>query len=488
LQTRILLVVLFPRAFGDRHNEVAHLSVEKPGLATMPTVLVVEKKPVIGSLLRERFVSESVSVDCVCCIDEAVENFQEAGYDVLIWNVAASKTERSKGLELLDKLTQNSSRTYIIAVTDRWASPTELNRIRGYAHRTLTHPLSGDEIHALVMQAFSQEPSSEAMKAPEPAMPLEFEGMLGVSLPMQDVFRRIIEAASEDISVLITGETGTGKDMVASAIHRSSRRAAGPYVAVNTGAIPSDLIASELFGRERGAYTGADESAKGHFEQAHGGTIFLDEISTINEKAQVSLLRVLESKTFRRVGGDKDICANVRVIAATNENLEAAVHDRRFREDLYYRLDVFHIHVPPLRERPGGVALLTNHFVPHFSAIYKKNVRSIAPETWPCLRNYSWTGNVRELKNVIQRAVLMARGHELTPDLLPLRIRGASSMQRTLADKIGSIHVGMTLNRVEREFIVMTLTATQGNKKEAAEQLGISRRALYDKLRKHELL
>jgi DNA-binding NtrC family response regulator len=338
------------------------------------------------------------------------------------------------------------------------------------------------------MQACSQEQSSESLRTPEAAMPLEFEGMLGVSLPMQEVFRRVVEAASEDISVLITGETGTGKDMVASAIHRTSRRANGPYVAVNTGAIPSELIASELFGRERGAYTGAGESAKGHFEQAHGGSIFLDEISTINEKAQVSLLRVLESKTFRRVGGDRDICANVRVIAATNENLEQAVHERRFREDLYYRLDVFRIHVPALRERPGGVALLTNHFVPHFSAIYKKNVRSIASETWPCLRNYSWPGNVRELKNVIQRAVLMAQGHELTPDLLPLRIRGASGMQRPAAERSGSIHVGMTLDRVEREFIVMTLTSTQGNKKEAAEQLGISRRALYDKLKKHGLL
>jgi DNA-binding NtrC family response regulator len=453
----------------------------------MPKVLIIEKKPAIQTLLRERFEDASVLVDSVPCVDQAAKNFLAAVYDVLIWNAVVSKTEQSKGLELLDKLTQNSSRTYIIAITDRWASPIEVNRLRGYAHRTLTHPLQGDEIHALVTQAFSQEATSEGLETQESAVPLEFEGMLGVSLPMQEVFRRIVEAASEDISVLITGETGTGKDMVASAIHRRSRRASGAYVAVNTGAIPSELIASELFGRERGAYTGADESAKGHFEQAHGGTIFLDEISTINEKAQVSLLRVLESKTFRRVGGDKDICANVRVIAATNENLEEAVRDRKFREDLYYRLDVFHIYVPALRERPGGVALLTNHFVPHFSAIYKKNVRAISKETWPCLRNYSWPGNVRELKNVIQRAVLMAPGHELTPDLLPLRMR-APGGGHGAADPSGSVHVGMTLDRVEREFIIMTLTATQGNKKEAARQLGISRRALYDKLKKHELL
>ena len=451
----------------------------------MSKVLVIEKKATIQALLRERFVNESVSVDSVPVVDQAMERFMAAGYDVLIWDAVTSKTEQAKGLELLDRLTKNS-RTYIIVITDQWTSPIGLDRLRAYAHRTLAHPVQKNEISALVTQAFLQQASGGAVSNDrETSIPLEFEGMLGVSLPMQEVFKRIVEAASEDISVLITGETGTGKDMVASAIHRRSRRRNGPYVAVNTGAISSELIASELFGREKGAYTGAVETGKGHFEQGHGGTIFLDEISTINEKAQVSLLRVLETKTFRRVGGERDICANVRVIAATNENLEEAVRQKRFREDLFYRLDVFRIHVPALRERPGGVALLTNHFVPHFNAIYKKNVRVIPKETWLCLRNYSWPGNVRELKNVIQRAVLMAKGDELTFDLLPLRIRTLDTT--TASSHPSPIHVGMTLDNVEREFILMTLGATQGNKKEAAQQLGISRRALYDKLKKHGL-
>lgn len=453
----------------------------------MSKVLVIEKKATIQALLKERFVGESVSVDSVPLVDQAMERFMAAGYDVLIWDAVTSKTEQAKGLELLDRLTKNS-RTYIIVITDQWTSPIGLDRLRAYAHRTLAHPVQKNEISALVTQAFLQQRSSGSVRTEhETSIPLEFEGMLGVSLPMQEVFKRIVEAASEDISVLITGETGTGKDMVASAIHRRSRRRNGPYVAVNTGAISSELIASELFGREKGAYTGAVETGKGHFEQAHGGTIFLDEISTINEKAQVSLLRVLETKTFRRVGGERDICANVRVIAATNENLEEAVRQKRFREDLFYRLDVFRIHVPALRERPGGVALLTNHFVPHFNAIYKKNVRVIPKETWLCLRNYSWPGNVRELKNVIQRAVLMAKGDELTFDLLPLRIRTLDTTQTTASSHPSPIHIGMTLDSVEREFILMTLGATQGNKKEAAQQLGISRRALYDKLKKHGL-
>ena len=454
----------------------------------MPKVLTIEKSGGIQRFLKERFAGDSVSVDSVSVVDQAAQQLTETGYDVLIWDAVASKTEQSKGLELLDRLTRNSSRTYIVVVTDQWTSATGIDRLRAYAHRTLTRPVQGNEVCAVVAQAFLQQVSGNGVITHREAeVPLEFEGMLGVSLPMQEVFKRIVEAASEEISVLITGETGTGKDMVASAIHKKSRRRDGPYVAVNTGAISSELIAAELFGREKGAYTGAVESSKGHFEQAHGGSIFLDEISTINEKAQVSLLRVLETKTFRRVGGERDICANVRVIAATNENLEEAMRQRRFREDLFYRLDVFRIHIPPLRERPGGVALLTNHFVPHFNAIYKKSVRSIPKETWVCLRNYSWPGNVRELKNVIQRAVLMAKGEELTPDLLPLRMRTLDSTQ-VVRGQTSPIHVGMSLDAVEREFILMTLSATQGNKKEAAHRLGISRRALYDKLKKHGLL
>jgi DNA-binding NtrC family response regulator len=452
----------------------------------MPKVLVVEKTANIQALLKNRFSADHISLDATPLIAGAMEKLNSGGYDVLVWDAAASKTEQSKGLELLDLLTKDSSRTYVIVVTDQ-GGPLPIDRLKAYAHRTLMRPLDEDEICAVVSEALHQQTSrAESGLHQEIPVPLEFEGMLGASLPMREVFQRILEAASEDIAVLITGETGTGKDLVASAVHKRSRRRNGPYIAVNTGAMPSELIASELFGHERGAYTGATESTKGRFEEAHGGTIFLDEISAISEKVQVSLLRVLETKTFRRVGGEKDICADVRVIAATNENLEEAVKQKRFREDLFYRLEVFHIHVPALRERPGGIALLANHFVPHFNAIYKKNVRAVAPQTWRCLRSYSWPGNVRELKNVIQRAILMAKSEELTPDLLPLRIRATA--ETNPAVQHFPIHAGMTLDAVEREFILMTLGSTKGNKKEAARSLGISRRALYDKLKKHGLL
>jgi DNA-binding NtrC family response regulator len=453
----------------------------------MPKVLVIERTGAIQSLLKERFSPDRAFVVAVPEVEIAMEEFNRSAYDVLIWNAAGSKTEQTKGLEFLDLVTKDSNRTYVIVVATAQGGSLPLDRLRAFAHRTISPPVDEGEICAVVTEALDQQIARAVCgPAQDSAIPLILEGMLGVSLPMREVFQRVLEAASEDIAVLITGETGTGKDMVASAIHRRSRRKDGPYVAVNTGAISSELVASELFGHEKGAYTGATETIKGRFEEAHGGTIFLDEISTINDKTQVSLLRVLENKTFRRVGGEKDICTDVRVIAATNENLEEAVKQKRFREDLFYRLEVFHIHVPALRERPGGVGLLTNHFVPHFNAIYKKKVRAVTPEAWHCLRNYSWPGNVRELKNVIQRAVLMAKGEELTPDLLPLRIRAAAG-SGIEAERF-PIHLGMTLDAVEREYISMTLAHTKGNKKEAARQLGISRRALYDKLKKHGLL
>jgi two-component system, NtrC family, response regulator AtoC len=317
-------------------------------------------------------------------------------------------------------------------------------------------------------------------------VPVEFEGMLGVSLSMLEVFQRIAEAASADIPVLITGETGTGKDLVAAAIHKKSKRRDGSFVAVNTGAISSELVASELFGHEKGAYTGAIDIKRGRFEEAHKGTIFLDEIGTMSERAQVSLLRVLETSCFRRVGGERDIRVDVRVIAACNEDPEDIVKSKQFRHDLYYRLDVFRIHLPALRER-HGITALTDYFIAQFNTLYKKNVRFVSPEAYRILRRYPWPGNVRELKNVIQRGVLMANGPEFTVHLIPARIRDTVPAGPDAGTQSFPIHIGMTLDAVEKEFIRMTLASTEGNKKQTASILGISRRALYDKLKKYGL-
>ena len=322
----------------------------------------------------------------------------------------------------------------------------------------------------------------------ETLVPVEFEGILAFTLTMRSVIQHIIEAAAEDIPVLISGETGTGKDLVAAAIHKRSKRKSGPFLPVNMGGIAAELVSSELFGHSKGAYTGASEARAGLFEQAEGGTIFLDEIATMDEKTQVSLLRILETKTLRRVRGEKDIHVDVRVIAATNENIEEAVKAGRFREDLYYRLDVFRIELPPLRERHGAISLLTDHFVVRFAELYSKDIRVVSRDAYRLMRRYPWPGNVRELKNVIQRAVLLAKGFELTKDLLPRRIRDAESCEPDLPVEKSPIHLGMSLGDVEKEYIKMTLASVNGNKLKAASILGISRRALYNKLKRFGML
>lgn len=331
-------------------------------------------------------------------------------------------------------------------------------------------------------------PGEFALASSSVTLPIEFEGIIAISLPMRAVIRRIMEAAAVDIPVLITGETGTGKDLVAAAIHKRSKRANKPYVAVNTGAMARDLISSEIFGHEKGSFTGAQESRAGIFEQADGGTVFLDEIATMDEKTQISLLRVLEEKNFRRVGGIKNIGVDVRVITATNENLERSVSEKRFREDLFYRLNVFHITVPPLRERPpGAITVLTDHFLSQFGVIYEKEIERVSPETYRILRRYQWPGNVRELKNVVQTALLMADGKELKPEFIPERIREAVSASEGRHEPTCSFRIGASLDSVEKELIRLTLLHTGGNKKLAASMLGISRRALYNKMKRHEL-
>jgi DNA-binding NtrC family response regulator len=454
------------------------------GDAPLPKFLVIEEKLEVQALLESRFPAQ-IYIHAMSA-PEAV--LPETDYDVVIWNADSSGSHSATALEMLERLVRQSPETQILVISHDEGNPARY-RMPSENFHFLARPVDWNKLLILVNQALSKCPPGEKILArPDIRVPVEFEGMLGISLPMREVFQRILEAASVDIPVLITGETGTGKDLIAAAIHKRSQRKDEPYVAVNTGAMTRELMASELFGHERGAYTGAAAAHRGFFEQAHRGTIFLDEISTMEEKAQISLLRVLETKTFRRVGGEKDVLVDTRVLAATNDSLEEAVKRGRFREDLYYRLDVFHIHVPPLRSRPGAITLLTNQFVTIFDAIYKKNVTEITPETYRYLRRYPWPGNVRELKNVVQRAVLMARGKEFTPDLLPARIQETGQSELASDMQKLPIHVGMTLDAVEKQFIRMTLESTGGNKKEAASVLSISRRALYNKLNKYGLL
>jgi len=282
--------------------------------------------------------------------------------------------------------------------------------------------------------------------------------------------------------VLITGETGTGKDLAAQAIYRSGSRSGGPYLPVNLGALPRELVASELFGHEKGSFTGAAQQREGIFERAHGGTVFLDEIGSVDEKVQVSLLRLLEQKRFQRLGGRQSLTSDVRLIAATNDDLSEAVRRGAFREDLFYRLDVFHIEMPPLRERQGDVPLLIDTFLKRYNDTFRKSIRGIAPECVSIFENYDWPGNVRELKNVIQRAVLVCTDAVLAPEHLPPRLLPDQAERPSVAFEIGT-----PLADIEREMISLVLAFTNNNRKRAAEVLGISRRTLYNKLARYDL-
>jgi len=310
-----------------------------------------------------------------------------------------------------------------------------------------------------------------------------FDGMIGVCRKMKRVFRQIQRVGRLDIPVLIVGESGTGKELVAHSIHRRSTRSDGPFIPVNTGAIVKELIESELFGHEKGAFTGAAYQKKGRFEVAAGGTLFLDEISTMDEKTQISLLRVLETHRFQRVGGRSYLKADVRVVAATNEDLRAAIDEGRFREDLYHRLNVFAVRIPPLRERKEDIPVLIDHYLGKYCEEFDRPGLTVSPEAMLMLGSYRWPGNVRELENVLVRVVLMTEDELIAPEILPDIILQQRAEEEKKTDVV--LEVGLTLDEAEKHFIGRTLEIVGGNKSKAARILGLSRKAMYNKLKKY---
>jgi DNA-binding NtrC family response regulator len=309
-----------------------------------------------------------------------------------------------------------------------------------------------------------------------------FGSMIGGSPPMREVYRLIEQAAPTSASVLITGESGTGKELVAQSIHRLSPRASAPWVPLNCAAIPETLLESELFGHERGAFTGAIERQAGCFELAHRGTLFLDEIAEMTPSTQVKLLRVLQERSFRRLGGRAEQSVDIRVIAATNSDPATAVRNGTLREDLYYRLNVVGIHLPPLRERKEDLPLLVDSFIREFSAQNARSVVGLAPAARRVLEEYAWPGNVRELRNVIERATIVAAGRLIDLGDLP-------PLGRTLATVSDGerLEPGMTVDDVERRLIMLTLDHTGNNKTRAADMLGISLKTLHNKLNRFKL-
>ncbi len=413
-------------------------------------------------------------------IEEVVDRFEQESFDIMLFSSSVTHQQPSSALEILEIITAKCPATQILF----FAHPRRLKianqALRAGAFHYSLLPVSDEELKLLIETAVERKPRlglnmllrSEVEKT-------TFETMVGQSTCMQQVYRQIRQAAATDIPVLISGETGTGKELVALAIHELSNRGNGPCVPVHIGSLPPDLVASELFGHESGSFTGAKGRRKGCFEQAVGGTIFLDEIATIDQKMQVSLLRLLETKSFHRIGGQTSIDVDVRVIAASNADLMSEIRMGTFREDLYYRLDVLHIIMPPLRERHGDLHLLVDHFIKLSCDNFQKVIRGFTSSFFNCVDSYKWPGNVRELKNVIQRAVINCQGDILDINHLPKRLMNSRHSDITIPVK-----VGMRLSEIEKEVIVRTLEFTGHNRTRTSEILGISRRALYNKMQK----
>ncbi|MGH7987568.1 MAG: sigma-54 interaction domain-containing protein [Candidatus Binataceae bacterium] len=304
--------------------------------------------------------------------------------------------------------------------------------------------------------------------------------MIGQSPAIRRAISLIEEVGPSDASVIIVGETGTGKELVARAIHEKSRRSRRPFVAINCGGIPDSLIESELFGHDRGAFTGADQKREGYFERANGGTVFLDEITEMRPDLQAKMLRVLEERKFLRLGGSRELPTDVRIIAATNRPLDRAIKERRLREDIYYRLNEFTIELPPLRDRKSDIPLLADYFLKQFAPRYGKKIEGIEQDCLDALKACPWPGNIRQLKNAMHHAVIKCRGAKLSAADLP-----ASSHPIAGPKDCFMVRLGSNLREMERELVVRTLKLVGGNKRRACAMLGISRRALYNRLARY---
>jgi two-component system nitrogen regulation response regulator GlnG len=374
------------------------------------------------------------------------------------------------------------------------------------AYEYLVKPVELPQLRAVVSKAvaISRAMNVPAVVAPDAAVDDRADAIVGRCAAMQEVYKAVGRVAAQDVTVLITGATGTGKELVARALYQHSRRASGPFLAINCAAIPETLLESELFGHEKGAFTGADRRRIGKFEQCSGGTLFLDEVADMTAPTQAKLLRLLQEQRFERLGGNETVQTDVRVLAATNRDLEAEVTHGRFRRDLFYRLSVFTIHLPPLCERGDDLTLLVQHYLRRYGRELSKEVKAVAPEAMELLRRYPWPGNVRELQSVLKQALLLATGPVLLSDFLPQALHphpseapaaawpdGApatadAALEQFLDERIraGSADLyAEAVRRLERTLLAHVLRHTGGNQLQAARLLGITRGSLRAKLR-----
>ena len=418
----------------------------------------------------------------------AIDQVKDQYYDLVLMDV---RMVQVSGLEALEQIKTYNPAIPVVIMTAYSSVDTAVKALKAGAHDYLTKPLDFDKLKITIERALEHTRLKKENRQLKESLGRHFDrqNIIGQSPAMIRLLETVAQVAPSEATVLITGESGSGKELIAGAIHYNSSRKDGPFVKLNCAAITETLLESELFGHEKGAFTGADRRKEGRFYQAHGGSLFLDEVSEMPLVMQVKLLRVLQEREFTRVGGDKTIQVDVRLIAATNKNLTALIHQGEFREDLYYRLNVVDMELPPLRHRQEDIPLLAQHFLKVFAAKNHKQIKGFTPRAMDLLIRHDWPGNVRELMNAVERTVVLSRSDYLSEEEFPMFAGTAEKESEALGDTaIVEISGNRPLEEVEKATILETLKAAGGNKSETARRLGITRKTLHKKLKAYGVM
>jgi len=444
-------------------------------------ILVVDDEENMVHFLTRLLAHEGYEVTGVASGTDAVQCIKETPWDLVLCDL---KLPGMDGMEVLKAVRETLPEAVVIMITAYGTIPSAIEAIRAGAYDYVTKPFRAHEILAVIDKGLERIRLRREVEYLRRVVEQRFGfgGLVGKSKPMQDVFTQIEKVAATRGTVLIQGESGTGKELVAEVIHQNGPRKSGPFIKMNCAAIPEGLLESELLGHERGAFTGATTQKPGKFELAHAGTLFLDEVGDMALATQAKILRALEDREIYRVGGTKPVKVDVRVIAATNKPLAEAVQRKEFREDLYYRLNVFPILLPPLRERVGDIPLLVEAFLPEIGESAGKSVKGVCAEALERLMAYSWPGNVRELRNVIERATLLAEGEMIQAENLPLHIHASAEPRSPGLGEAETLDG--RLAEMERSLILEALKESRGVQAQAARRLGINERSLWYRIKK----
>jgi len=452
-------------------------------------ILVVEDQDAMRESLVIAFRDEGYQVEGVASGEDAIQRLGNNVYDLVVTDLKMKKVD---GLEVLKAVKNVNSSTEVVLITAYGTISTAVQAIRDGAYDYVTKPFRHQEILKVAKKAFEKKMLKDRVRYLEGEIrdKYRFEGIVGNSNAMLEVLKITSHVCRTESTVLVTGESGTGKELIARAVHYNSPRKDGPFVVINCGALPENLQESELFGHVKGAFTGAIRDKMGLFQQAQKGTILLDEIGETLPSTQVKLLRFLQDGEIRPVGGNKAIYVDTRIIAATNENLEKAVESGKFRKDLFYRINVIRIHIPPLRERREDIPLLVEYFLEKILEKYKKGKRVFSEEALYAFMNYDWPGNIRELQNIIERAVALSKSEIINADELPLPVpveEFAALSRNPLDDERKKSFIVTTLAEQEKNAIIEALNKYGGNQTKVSQVLGISTTTLWRKIKKYRI-